>query len=121
MNNQEDTRLENIYRTKQNTYKKLSIGRILIHLFFIIYSLCCVIPILIVISSSLSTELDIVRDGYGLWPKGFTTFAYKTVLKNPVLILRSYAVTTLVSLAGVVIGLWLTSTIAYVMSRKDFF
>lgn len=113
--------MENIYRARQNIYKKASIGRMMIHMFFILYSLCCVLPIVIVISTSFSTELDIVRDGYGLWPKGLTTFAYETILKNPVLILRSYGVTTLVSLTGVIIGLWLTASIAYVISRKDFF
>jgi putative aldouronate transport system permease protein len=99
---------------------RITVGKLIIHVVFIIYSLCCIIPIIIVISSSLSNELDIVRSGYGILPKGFTTLAYKTILKNPILIVRSYGVTTLVSSAGVILGLWLTSSIAYVISRKDF-
>lgn len=113
--------MESIHLAGNYTNKKAGIGNTFIHLFFILYSLCCVLPIVIVIATSLSNELDIVRDGYGLWPKGFTAFAYETILKNPVLILRSYGVTALVSLAGVTLGLWLTASIAYVISRKDFF
>lgn len=100
--------------------QKPGIGKTLIHLIFILYSICCLVPILIVISTSLSSETEILKHGYGLIPKGFTTFAYETILKSPQALIRAYGVTTLVSLVGVVCGLWLTATLGYILYRKDF-
>ncbi len=100
--------------------KKPEMAKIIIHSVLVLYSLCCIIPILIIISTSLSSETEILKNGYGLLPKGFTLFAYKTILNSPMTLVRAYGVTTLVSSIGVVCGLWLTASLGYILYRKDF-
>ncbi len=96
------------------------LSRVVIHSLFVIYSLCCIVPILVLISSSLSRESDILRYGYGLLPRHPTTIAYTMSLFDPLLIARGYIVTASITALGTAIGLWLTSTLGYVLAKRSF-
>jgi len=98
----------------------MKINKLFIHLFLIAIGLLCVIPLWLVISTSLMHEMDIAIDGYSFFPKRLTFLAYETVLKNPAQLIQSYAVTTFVTIVGTIVGLWLTAAIAYVITRKDY-
>lgn len=80
----------------------------------------CVLPFLLIISGSFSSESSIYVYGYRLIPKMISFEAYSIILKAPEKILRSYAVTASVTLIGSIVGLFLTSMTAYVLFRKDF-
>lgn len=95
-------------------------AKFLICAFLIFVCLLCVIPIVTVISISFSSDLVIIKEGYGLLPKGFTLDAYQYVFKDSDAILRSYGVTILVTALGLILGLSLNALIAYVLSRKDY-
>lgn len=101
--------------------KDLSIGA-KIAIYVVLFMICfiCVIPIITVISISFSSDLAIAKEGYGILPKGFTLDAYKYVFKDAEAILRSYGVTIVVTVMGLVFGLLFNSMIAYVLSRRDY-
>lgn len=101
-------------------YKNSKTANIVIHLILAIFLVLCVLPILLVISISLSDDITIKRQGYSIIPRQFTLKAYQFVLSDPTQIITSYAVTILVTVIGLVLGLWLTASIAYVTTRKDF-
>ena len=101
--------------------KEISLGpKIEIYIVLAFFCLLCVIPIITVISISFSSDLEIAKSGYGFLPKGFTLEAYKFVFKDAAAILRSYGVTILVTVLGLVLGLLCNSMIAYVLSRQDY-
>lgn len=101
--------------------KDISIGpKIAIYIVLVVFCLLCVIPIITVISISFSSDLEIAKTGYGFLPKGFTLDAYRFVFKDAVAILRSYAVTIIVTVIGLVLGLIFNAMIAYVLSRQDY-
>lgn len=101
--------------------KDISFGpKLAIYLFLVLICLICVIPIITVVSISFSSDLQIAKEGYGIFPKGFVLDAYKYVFKDSEAILRSYGVTILVTLMGLVGGLLLNAMIAYVLSRRDY-
>jgi len=108
----------NTYNNKIERKRKISISAV--HAVLIIISLCCVIPMFLIISASLTEEMAIIKNGYSFLPSKFMTDAYEVILKNPQQILRGYAVTVTVSITGTFFGLLLTSSLAYVMSRKDY-
>ena len=85
-----------------------------------VIALLCVLPFIMVISGSFSNEKEILANGYGLLPKGFSTEAYKTVLIDPTQIVRSYLVTIFITITGTLVGLFVTAMTAYVLYRKDF-
>jgi putative aldouronate transport system permease protein len=108
-------------RSRWNIYKiREGIGKSLIHLILISVGLCCLIPMLLVISVSLSEEKQLAVEGYQIFPVGFTTFAYEYILTNPQQILRAYGVTIFVTTVGTIVGLIICALLAYPLARKDF-
>jgi putative aldouronate transport system permease protein len=75
---------------------------------------------LLVISISLSDEKVVARQGYSLFPVGFTTFAYTYIMQKPGQILQAYGVTIAVTTIGTVVGLLLCAMLGYAISRKDY-
>ena len=100
--------------------KRLSWGKLSVHLMLILVGLACVIPMLLVVSISLSDEKELAINGYSLLPVGFTTYSYEYVLQRPGQILQAYGVTVLVTVTGTLLGLLLCSLLAYPLSRKDY-
>ncbi|MBM7564065.1 carbohydrate ABC transporter permease [Paenibacillus sacheonensis] len=80
----------------------------------------CVVPFVIVLSSSLTDENTIRMNGFGLIPKVFSAEAYRMIFEYPDDIVRAYGVTLVVTAIGTALGLFLTAMTAYVLCRKDF-
>lgn len=79
-----------------------------------------VVPLLAIISISLSNESDIVRNGYSLIPRVLDLEAYRFVFQTPKVILDAYKVTILMSVGGTLLSLAMLTTCAYALSRRDF-
>lgn len=105
---------------------KIKHGPDVIALNIIAYAFCgfialiCLIPFVMIVSGSLSSEAAIIKNGFSLFPQDFSLEAYKTVFKEPMVVIKAYATTILLTLAGTVFGLLLQTTTAYVLTRKDF-
>lgn len=100
--------------------KKFSFGKMLIHTILIIFCALCVIPMILVISISLSDESAIVEYGYTLFPIKFSSYAYNYIFSNADTLINSYMVTISVTILGTLFGLILTTSLAYVLSRPDY-
>jgi ABC-type sugar transport system, permease component len=80
----------------------------------------CLVPLLLVVSGSLSSEEQLVRNGFRLLPQKLSLDGYRMVFKAPGDILRAFGVSLLVLVAGTSLGAFLTALTSYVISRKDF-
>jgi putative aldouronate transport system permease protein len=95
-------------------------SNIFIHLFFVIFSLLFIIPLLLVVAVSFSNE-DAVRNfGYRLIPLEIDFTAYRLVFQQPTQILTSYGVTALQAFAATFLSLIVMSSCAYALSRHYF-
>ncbi|WP_029192269.1 carbohydrate ABC transporter permease [Paenibacillus harenae] len=83
-------------------------------------AILCIIPFLMIISSSFTEESKIVEEGFQLFPAAFSLDAYELLFKYPGQMLTAYGVTISVTVLGTVAGLFLTAMTAYVLQRKDF-
>lgn len=92
----------------------------IINLFFCILSLALLVPLVLVISISLTDEKSLLQHGYHLIPLQFSTKAYDIILDAPKALFRAYGVTIFVTLVGTFIGLLFTSLTAYTISRRDY-
>ncbi len=79
----------------------------------------CVLPFLLLISSSLSSEQSLVIRGYTFWPSHLDLSAYKYLFIGSKAILRGYIISTLVTVLGTLLSLVLTTLFAYPLSRKN--
>ena len=99
---------------------KSRVGMTFVHLFFILFSLACVIPLLAIISISFSDEATIAMEGYKLIPAKVSLTAYQLVLKYPARLLNSYKISIIVTVLGTLCGLYVQATMAYVLSRRAY-
>lgn len=82
--------------------------------------LLCLLPFIMVISASLSSEKAIQLQGFSLLPRDFSVAAYQSVFQSPGVIIKAYTVTICLTIAGTFIGLFIQSMTAYVLARKEF-
>lgn len=94
-------------------------AKIIIHAVFIIFSLLCLIPLLIVVSISLTNEKSLLVEGYRLIPKQFSLTAYEYVLVGANSVLKAYGVTIFVTAAGTFLHLFVSSMLAYGLTRPE--
>lgn len=87
-------------------------------LVFILLCAAVIVPFLMLVSVSFSSEKSVMEYGYGLIPKEFSLDAYKFVFKNPKSILDAYKVTAIFSLSKMVLAVVFMSMIAYPLSRR---
>ena len=97
------------------------IVRIIGYGFIGFFALCCLLPFVLIVSSSLSSEKSIMESGFALWPKEFSTFAYEIVFRNPGLVIGSYGVTFAITVVGTAVGLFIVAMTGYALQRQDFF
>ena len=104
-----------IRRTKDQIAVSV-LGYVLIGLF----ALICLLPFYLILIASFTPENDMIRNGYPLVLKSFSTEAYALCLKNPTAILRAYGLTAGVTVAGTFMAVFLATMTGYVLSRRDF-
>jgi len=100
-------------------YKSDRITQWVSHIVLTILAAGSIIPFIILLSSSLSDEASILKEGYSFFPKEVSLAAYEYLLNNSSSILRAYGITVFVTVFGTFVSLAMTSFLAYGLSRRD--
>ena len=85
-----------------------------------ILSVLCVLPFVVIVSGSFTSNQEIIRNGFSLLPRDFTVEAYKTIFRTPEDILQAYKMNAYYTGIGTALGLIIITLTAYVISRKEF-
>ncbi|MCL2410008.1 MAG: carbohydrate ABC transporter permease [Treponema sp.] len=114
------------FNKKKNTGKvkreKSSIALLIFAFVFIsFFSICCLLPFVMMISASLSDESIITTEGIGILPRGFNFEAYNILLTHPRVLIGSYVVTITMTIVGTTLGLFIIAMTGYALCRPDFF
>lgn len=105
---------------------KVKAGKDVILLNIIAYTFCtfialiCLIPFIMIVTGSLSSESAITEHGFSLLIQDFSLEAYKTVFSEPMVVVKAYAVTIVLTIVGTFLGLAIQTMTAYVLARKEF-
>lgn len=94
-------------------------AQILLHLIFILLVLACIVPFVLLVMSSFTSESSLMQNGYSLFPKEFSLEAYSYLLQKGGTILRGYGITFLVTFVGTIISVTITTLLAYPLSRPE--
>lgn len=106
---------------ESNQYNQIKNStNILFNIFLALLSLVCIIPFVFVIIISLTDENSLAMNGYRFIPEKFSLYAYEYIVSAGDNIIKSYGVTILITVLGTIIGLLLTGTYAYALSRKTY-
>lgn len=109
---QEETSLS-FHRVKPGTNALLCV-------LFSLLGFATFLPLLLVIIISFSSEASIAEKGYSFFPSAWSLDAYRYIWKSIDYIGHSFLLSLVIMILGTVLSLGLISTMAYVLSRKDF-
>ena len=90
------------------------------NLLFTLLAAMAIIPVLFVFMISISSEESIRVSGYSFVPQSFSNSAYMFLWNERTTILSALWISVLVTVSGTVLGLALTTTMGYVLSRPGF-
>ncbi len=107
---------------KKSIFRKGNRYKIGIHIFFVLFSLLFILPFIMIVSISFSSEASITSGlgGYSLFPREFSMDAYKVAFEEPTEILNAYRTTIITSVVGTLIVLMSAGMTGYVLSRSNF-
>ena len=88
---------------------------------FILLAVITFLPVVFVFIISISSEASIAQNGYSFFPTEFSIESYKYLWQSKDYIGRSFINSIGITMIGTVIGLCLTSTLGYVLSRPNYY
>lgn len=101
--------------------KKISAFDVILHAVFFLMCMSFIIPLLLVISASFTSESWLTSgNGFSLLPRQFTVAAYRAAFSNAGQMLRAYVVTIAQAVIGTVLSCIISGMIAYPLSRSNF-
>ena len=101
--------------------KKDRVSSLIVNIYFLFTSIVVfIIPFILIVSASFTSEAVLKTEGYKLIPSGFSLEAYKYVFRNPEQLLASYKVTILYSAVATVLGVLIMAMLAYPLSQQRY-
>jgi putative aldouronate transport system permease protein len=95
-------------------------ANVLLNLLMVAVSLIALIPIYIILISSVTAESALSLNGYRLWPAQFSTMAYSFLFQQGSIVVTAYKNTVISTLAGTVLSVVMVGLYAYAISRDSF-
>ncbi|MBZ4670667.1 MAG: sugar transporter permease protein [Oscillospiraceae bacterium] len=100
--------------------KKPRIGQYILTLILGLYTLFCLLPIILVFVIAFSDDESIASNGFSYFPQKLSLKGFQYVFNYGRQLFVSYGVTIFITVAGTALGLLIMSLFAYALSRKDF-
>lgn len=88
--------------------------------FFSIVIVLAFLPVLLVITSALSSEASVSLYGYRFIPREFSLEAFRVMSRTGSTLPRAFLNSVLITLGGTALGLAIMSPCGYALSRKEF-
>ncbi len=90
-----------------------------VNLIFILMACASIFPFVLLVMASFTDQKAIINDGYSLLPSVFSLDAYKYMMKSSTSLFRAYGITVFITIFGTVVGLAISTMLAYPLSRSD--
>jgi putative aldouronate transport system permease protein len=91
-----------------------------LNLLMIIACVITLIPIYVIVISSVTAESALTENGYRLWPAKFATVAYQFLFAQGSIVITAYENTIIATVAGTFIAVTMVGLYAYAISRDNF-
>ena len=89
---------------------------VLVNVGLMLLALTCILPLLLLVTSSFATETPLMENGYSFWPSQWGLDAYQYLWHSRGQILTAYKMTILSTLCGTVLNVSITALLAYPLS-----
>ncbi|WP_308639588.1 carbohydrate ABC transporter permease [Paenibacillus silvisoli] len=99
--------------------KRVSGFSVLSYTVISLFSLACVLPLLLVLMVSISDESSIMKNGYQFIPEQFSFVAYSMLFHDGSAIFRSYGISIFITVVGSIAALVITAMAAYTLANEQ--
>lgn len=93
--------------------------QILAHAVMSILSLAAIVPFILLVVSSLTDNDTLIANGYSFTPEKWSLYAYEYIFKTGNSVLRAYGISVILTAAGTLCSMLLTTLLAYAISKKE--
>ena len=98
--------------TKENR-KFQAIG----HIVMIVLSANAIIPMVLLIMSSITDNDTLISNGYSFFPDKFSLYAYQYIFKTGSAVIHSYGISIILTVTGTIFSIAVTTLLAYALSK----
>ena len=88
------------------------------HVVLIFFSLLALLPMILILTSSLTDNNEIIAHGYTYFPKKWSLYAYEYIFKTGNSVVHAYGVSVVLTIVGTALALAITTLLAYAISKK---
>ncbi len=89
------------------------------HIFMILLTVMAIVPLVLMVISSLTSNGAVLRNGYSFFPEEWSTYAYEWIFaSNGGVVLKAYGISFFITAIGTTCSLLLTIGLAYGLSKK---
>lgn len=81
------------------------------------FAIMCLLPFILVVSSSMTSERSLIEDGYSFFPREFSFEAYRTLLSGSTIV-QGYFASLFITVVGTALALVATTGLAYVIASN---
>lgn len=89
------------------------------HAVLIVFSLLALMPMILMFTSSLTDNSELIANGYTYFPKKWSVYAYEYIFSTGNSVVHAYGISLILTLLGTVLALTITTLLAYAISKKD--
>ena len=94
-------------------------ANVVLHALLFLGSAVCILPLVMIVSASLTENKTLELAGYAFWPRNFTLSAYNYLFRLGSFVGLAYKNTIIATLAGTAVCVFTVGLYAYPLSRKD--
>ncbi len=116
----ETKKIKKVKKKEVSVYDPPALVKFFAYLYTSLVAVMSVLPFLLTVAISFTDEASIKQNGYSFFPKKISLEGYRYLIQNGTQILRSYGVTIFITVVGTLLGLFVISLFAYVLSRQNF-
>ncbi len=99
--------------------KRFSFGNFLIGIFITVFTIICLLPMILTVIVSITDEMSILENGYSFFPAKISFYAYELMFKGGSNVLRGYLISVFVTVVGTIGAIIITGLAGYTLSNKN--
>ncbi|WP_139994119.1 carbohydrate ABC transporter permease [Paenibacillus paridis] len=107
-------------QTSRRENKITPLTNVFLNAGFILLSLACVLPVILVIIVSITHNDSLLNRGYSFIPEKLSWIAYESLFKDYSTIVGAYAVSIGITVVGTILSVIFMALYAYPISRQDY-
>ncbi len=92
----------------------------ILNLLLIFFCILTLIPVYVIVISSITSEAALTANGYRLWPAEFSGMAYRFLFSQGSIVMTAYKNTIISTTAGTILSVIMVGLYAYPLSRDNF-